>query len=304
MKWEQIIESVVSLSNDCQGKPMLLVKVRKINGENPKRDKKSCGTFENTQALVFTHKQILLWNDQFPQYMPKNGKSYVSKNHIQYSDIEKFSKFRVKTTDNDFEISDVVFIEDGNVEEKIVTNFVNIQELQKLLNEKTEEKKTMEKMNETVVAPATINEVADAPVIPTTEYVNTDSVAPSMVATASEPITSVADFLAMVHSSKTTGIADGRIKLSLDEVMERLGGTITVQKIEQCANEGRNFFVVQLSEQTYMYSFKMLTTIIAKWVQACGGVDGLNKMLEQTEIKMKLSKSEYMGKTYTRCDVI
>lgn len=158
--------------------------------------------------------------------------------------------------------------------------------------------------NEVVNTPATINEVADAPVIPTTEYVNTDSVAPSMVATASEPITSVADFLAMVHGSKTTGIADGRIKLSLDEVMERLGGTITVQKIEQCAHEGRNFYVVQLSEQTYMYSFKMMTTIIAKWVQACGGVENLNNMLAQTEIKMKLSKSEYMGKTYTRCDVI
>lgn len=157
----------------------------------------------------------------------------------------------------------------------------------------------------TVVAPATIEEVTVAPTIPASAFADTDSVvAPSMVATASEPITNVADFLKMVHATKTNGISDGRIKLSLDEVMERLGGVITIQKIEQCTNEGRNFYVVQLSEQTYMFSFKMMTTIIARWVGACGSVDGLNKMLEQTEIKMKCSKSEYMGKTYTKCEVI
>lgn len=184
----------------------------------------------------------------------------------------------------------------------------DVDELRKILFNKKRSKKTMKENKTELTMTAVTNENANvtnapaetpAPVIAQTP---TETPATPALPVGGHTVNTVADFLAMVHA-KPEGLSVGKMKVSLDEVKSRLGGKINIMAVEKTANEGRNFYLVQITENSYMYSFKMMTTIISKWEDACGGIDNLNQMLAKANIVGVITDAEYNGKKYSKFDV-
>lgn len=183
-----------------------------------------------------------------------------------------------------------------------VVGIYDVKELKNLIS-KTKTKNQKAKENKIMLENTNVTATEATTIVPTaTPATPATPAETASVPAGATPIDNVADFLKMVHN-KHTGLADGKIKVTLDEIKNRLGGKIKLMQLEKTANEGRNFYIVKIDEGAYMYSFKMMTTILQKWEDACGGLDNLNKMLEQANIIGIITDGEYNGKRYSKFDI-